>query len=127
MAYPKDYKYTKEHEWIQVKGNVGTVGITDYAQSQLGDIVHLNLPEPGKQLKAEEVFGGIDSVKSFSELFSPASGKVTEVNGSLKDAPEKVNNDAHSAWMIKLELANPQEADRLMSADDYEKYIAEEK
>jgi glycine cleavage system H protein len=127
MPYPKDYKYTKEHEWIQIKGNTGLVGITEYAQEQLGDIVHVNLPEVGKQLKAEEAFGGIDSVKSFSDLFSPASGKVIEVNDSLTDAPEKVNNDAHSAWMIKLELANPQEADRLMSAEDYEEYVAEEK
>jgi len=127
MAYPQDYKYTKEHEWIQVKGNVGTVGITDYAQQQLGDIVHLTLPEVGKQLKADEAFGGIDSVKSFSDLFSPASGKVIELNDSLTGAPEKVNNDAHAAWMIKLELSNPKEVDRLMSAEDYEKYIAEEK
>ena len=127
MAYPQDYKYTKEHEWIQVKGNVGTVGITDYAQQQLGDIVHVTLPEVGKQLKADEAFGGIDSVKSFSDLFSPASGKVVELNDSLTGAPEKVNNDAHAAWMIKLELSNPEEVDRLMSAEDYEKYIAEEK
>jgi len=127
MAYPQDYKYTKEHEWIQVKGNVGTVGITDYAQQQLGDIVHLTFPEVGKQLKADEAFGGIDSVKSFSDLFSPASGKVVELNDSLTGATEKVNNDAHAAWMIKLELSNPKEVDRLMSAEDYEKYIAEEK
>ena len=127
MAYPKDYRYTKEHEWIQIKGNTGLVGITEYAQEQLGDIVHLNLPEVGKQFKAGEAFGGVDSVKSFSDLFSPASGKVVEVNGDLAESPEKVNNDAHSAWMIKLELSNPKEADLLMSADDYEKYIAEEK
>jgi len=127
MAYPKDYRYTKEHEWIQIKGNTGLVGITEYAQEQLGDIVHLNLPEVGQQFKAGEAFGGVDSVKSFSDLFSPASGKVLEVNGDLAEAPEKVNNDAHGAWMIKLELSNPKEADLLMSADDYEKYIAEEK
>jgi glycine cleavage system H protein len=127
MAYPKDYKYTKEHEWIQIKGNTGVVGITDYAQHQLGDIVHVELPAVGAELKAAAMFGGIESVKSFSELYSPASGKVTEVNDSLNQEPEAVNQDAHKAWMIKLELSNPKEADQLMSAEDYEKYIAEEK
>jgi glycine cleavage system H protein len=127
MAYPKDYKYTKEHEWIQVKGNTGLVGITDHAQESLGDIVFVELPKVGAQVEAGKSFGTVESVKAVSELYAPASGKVVEVNESLNQAPEAVNKDAHSAWMIKLELANPKQADALMSADDYEKYIAEEK
>jgi|SRR5882724_5547711 len=127
MAYPKDYRYTKEHEWIQVNGKTGLVGITDHAQDQLGDIVHLTLPEAGAELKAGEKFGEVDAVKTVSDLFSPASGKVVEANQSLNETPEAVNKDAHRAWMIKLELSNPKEADALLSADDYEKYIAEEK
>ncbi|SRR6266853_637851 len=127
MAYPKDYKYTKEHEWIQVKGSTGLVGITDHAQESLGDIVFVELPKSGVQLEAGKSFGTVESVKAVSELYSPASGKVIEVNESLNQAPEAINKDAHSAWMIKLELSAPKQADALMSADDYEKYIAEEK
>jgi glycine cleavage system H protein len=127
MAYPKDYKYTKEHEWIQVKGNTATVGITDHAQESLGDIVFVELPKVGSQVEAGKSFGTVESVKAVSELYAPASGKVVEVNESLNQSPEAVNQDAHKAWMIKLELANPGQADGLMSADDYEKYVAEEK
>jgi glycine cleavage system H protein len=127
MAYPKDYKYTKEHEWIQVKGNTGLVGITNHAQESLGDIVFVELPKNGAQLQAGKSFGTVESVKAVSELYSPASGKVVEVNEGLNQAPEDINKDAHSAWMIKIELSNSKEADALMSADDYEKYIAEEK
>src|SRR5258708_5766039 len=127
MAYPKDYKYTREHEWIQVKGNTATIGITDHAQESLGDIVSVELPKPGAQLEAGKTFGTVESVKAVTELYAPASGKVVEVNVSLNQAPEAVNKDAHSAWMIKLELSNPKQADGLMSAEDYEKYIAEEK
>lgn len=127
MAYPKDYRYTKEHEWIQVKGNSGLVGITNHAQESLGDIVFVELPKNGVQLQAGKSFGTVESVKAVSELYSPASGKVIEVNEGLNQAPEDINKDAHSAWMIKIELSNPKEADALMSADDYEKYIAEEK
>lgn len=127
MAYPKDYKYTKEHEWIQVKGNSATVGITDHAQESLGDIVFVELPKVGAQVEAGKSFGTVESVKAVSELYAPASGKVVEVNESLNQSPEAVNQDAHAAWMIKLELTNPSQADALMSADDYEKYIAEEK
>ena len=127
MAYPKDYKYTKEHEWIQVKGNTGLVGITDYAQSSLGDIVHVKLPDVGTPLAAGKEFGSVDSVKTVSDLYAPASGKVIEVNASLNDEPEKVNSDAHSAWMIKIELSNPGDLDSLLSAEQYEAYIAEEK
>jgi glycine cleavage system H protein len=127
MAYPKDYKYTKEHEWIQVKGNSATVGITDHAQESLGDIVFVELPKVGAQVEAGKSFGTVESVKAVSELYAPASGKVVEVNESLNQGPEAVNQDAHAAWMIKLELTNPSQADGLMSADDYEKYVAEEK
>src|SRR5215831_3774786 len=127
MAYPKDYKYTKEHEWIQIKGNTGLVGITDHAQESLGDIVFVELPKGGVQLQAGKSFGTVESVKAVSELYAPASGKVIEINESLNQGPEAINKDAHTAWMIKLELSNPKEADQLMSAEDYEKYIAEEK
>jgi glycine cleavage system H protein len=127
MAYPKDYRYTKEHEWIQVKGNTGLVGITDHAQEALGDIVFVELPKVGAQVAAGKSFGTVESVKAVSEIYAPASGKVVEINESLNQAPEAVNKDAHSAWMIKLELADPKQADALMSAEDYEKYVAEEK
>jgi glycine cleavage system H protein len=127
MAYPKDYRYTKEHEWIQVNGNTGLVGITDHAQESLGDIVFVELPKVGAQVETGKSFGTVESVKAVSELYAPASGKVVEINESLNQAPEAVNKDAHSAWMIKLELADPKQADALMSADDYEKYVAEEK
>lgn len=127
MAYPKDYKYTKEHEWIQVNGNTGTVGITDHAQQALGDIVFVELPKAGAVLQAGKSFGTVESVKAVSELYAPASGKVTAVNGDLNESPEDINTDAHAAWMIKLELSNPGEINGLLSADDYEKYVAEEK
>jgi glycine cleavage system H protein len=127
MAYPKDYRYTKEHEWIQVKGNTGLVGITDHAQESLGDIVFVELPKIGAQMEAGKSFGTVESVKAVSELYAPASGKVVAVNESLNQSPEDVNKDAHAAWMIKLELSDPKQADALLSADDYEKYVAEEK
>ncbi|HKD82555.1 MAG TPA: glycine cleavage system protein GcvH [Candidatus Angelobacter sp.] len=127
MPYPKDYRYTKEHEWVQVKGNTGLVGITDHAQESLGDIVFVELPKSSLQLQAGKSFGTVESVKAVSELYAPVSGKVIEINESLNQAPEAINKDAHSAWMIKIELSNPKEVDTLMAADDYEKYIAEEK
>ena len=127
MAYPKDYKYTKEHEWIHANGNVATIGITDHAQESLGDIVFVELPKPGAQLEAGKSFGTVESVKAVSDLYAPASGKVTEINEALNQSPENINKDAHSAWMIKIEMANPSELNSLLSADDYEKYIAEEK
>jgi glycine cleavage system H protein len=127
MAYPKDYKYTKEHEWIQLTGNTGTVGITNHAQEALGDIVFVELPKVGTQLQAGKSFGTVESVKAVSELYAPASGKVTAVNEALNQSPENVNKDAHSAWMIKIELANAGEVNGLLSADAYEQYIAEEK
>ncbi len=127
MTYPKDYKYTKEHEWIQANGNIATVGITDHAQEALGDIVFVELPKTGAQLQAGKSFGSVESVKAVSELYAPASGKVTEVNEALNQSPENINKDAHSAWMVKMELANPTELNGLLSAEDYEKYVAEEK
>jgi glycine cleavage system H protein len=126
MAYPKDYKYTKEHEWIQVNGNTATVGITDHAQQSLGDIVFVELPKVGTVLQAGKSFGTVESVKAVSDLYAPASGKVTAVNDALNESPENINKDAHGAWMIKLELANPAEVNGLLAADDYEKYVAEE-
>jgi len=126
MAYPADYKYTKEHEWIKVAGNVGTIGITDHAQSSLGDIVFVELPRPGSNVTAHKAFGTVESVKAVSELFSPVSGTVKEVNEELATSPEKVNSDAHGSWMIKVELKDPKEISGLMSAADYEKYVAEE-
>ena len=126
MPYPTDYKYTKEHEWISVAGLAGTVGITDYAQNSLGDIVFVDLPKVGDALEAGKIFGSVESVKAVSDLFSPVSGTVTAVNEELKDAPERVNADANTTWMLKLDLANPAEMDALLSAADYEAFIAEE-
>jgi glycine cleavage system H protein len=127
MAYSKDYKYTKEHEWIQVQGNIGTVGITDHAQESLGDIVFVELPKTGAQVTASSSFGTVESVKAVSELYAPVSGKVTAVNEDLNQNPEAINENAQSAWMIKIELSNPKELDGLLSAEQYEAFIAEEK
>jgi glycine cleavage system H protein len=126
MAYPAEYKYTKEHEWISVEGTAGTVGITDYAQSSLGDIVFVELPKVGDALEAGKIFGSVESVKAVSDLYSPVSGTVTAVNSELNDAPEKVNADANNTWMLKLDLTNTSELDGLLSAADYEKFTAEE-
>jgi len=127
MAYPKEYKYTKEHEWIHPQGNTGLVGITDYAQESLGDIVFVELPKAGAVVGRSKSFGTVESVKAVSELYAPASGKVVEVNQELNQAPETINKDAHRAWMIKLELSDPRELDALLSAEQYEAYVAEEK
>jgi glycine cleavage system H protein len=126
MPYPANYRYTKEHEWIQVDGDHGTIGITDYAQNSLGDIVFAELPKVGAALQAGAVFGSVESVKAVSDLFSPVTGTVTEVNEELTAAPEKVNQDANNTWMIKVELSNPDEANSLLSAADYEKFVSEE-
>jgi glycine cleavage system H protein len=126
MAYPATYRYTKEHEWISADGATGTVGITDYAQSSLGDIVFVDLPKVGDALEAGKIFGSVESVKAVSDLFSPASGTVTAVNDALKDAPEQVNADADTTWMLKLSLTNPAELDTLLTADQYEAFVAEE-
>jgi glycine cleavage system H protein len=126
MAYPADYKYTKEHEWISVEGGAGTVGITDYAQTSLGDIVFVELPKVGDELEAGKIFGSVESVKAVSDLYSPVSGTVTAVNGELKDAPEKVNADANATWMLKLTLKDASELEKLMTAAEYEKFVSEE-
>ena len=126
MAYPTDRKYTKEHEWIQVNGNSAAIGITHYAQESLGDIVFVETPKVGADLTAGKTFGTVESVKAVSDLFAPASGTVTEVNGELATAPENVNKDAHGSWMVKITLKNPGELDALLSAADYEKFVAEE-
>ncbi len=126
MAFPAAYRYTREHEWINVDGNQATIGITDYAQNSLGDIVFVELPKVGDELTAGKSFGTVESVKAVSELYAPASGKIVAINPDLANAPEKINSDAHSAWMVRIQLANPVEVSKLLSADDYEKYVKEE-
>jgi glycine cleavage system H protein len=126
MAYPADYKYTKEHEWLKVEGNNGTIGITDHAQESLGDIVFVELPKVGSEITAGKTFGSVESVKAVSDLFAPVSGTVTAVNEALNTSPEQVNKDAHGAWMIKVTLKDPSEANQLLSVADYEKFVAEE-
>jgi glycine cleavage system H protein len=124
MAYPTDRKYTKEHEWITPDG---TVGITQYAQDSLGDIVFVELPKVGTEITARKPFGTVESVKAVSDLNAPASGIVTAVNEELATAPEKVNKDAHAAWMLKIKIKDQAELATLLSASDYEKFVSEEK
>jgi glycine cleavage system H protein len=124
MGYPESYRYTREHEWIEV--GAGKVGITDYAQSTLGDIVFVDLPKVGATIEKGKVFGSVESVKAVSDLYSPVTGTVLEVNEELATAPEKINTDAHGAWMLKVKIADPAEVDALLSAGDYEKYVKEE-
>ena len=125
--YPTDYRYTKEHEWIKVQGEVATIGITDYAQQELGDVVFVDVPKVGAKLAPGKSFGSVESVKAVSEIYSPVSGEVTETNPLLIDTPEKLNTDPHNtAWLIKLKLADPKEVASLMDAAAYEAYIAEQ-
>jgi glycine cleavage system H protein len=126
MAYPTDRKYTKEHEWIQPNGITAAIGITDHAQESLGDIVFVDLPKVGAELAAGKSFGTVESVKAVSDLYSPVSGTVTEINGELATSPEKVNKDAHGSWMVKISLKDPKELDSLLSPADYDKFVAEE-
>lgn len=126
MSYPADFKYTKEHEWIKSDGKTATIGITHYAQESLGDIVFVDLPKSGAEITAGKTFGSVESVKAVSDLYAPATGTVTEVNGELATAPEKINKDAHGSWMVKVTLKNPSELNGLLSAADYEKFVAEE-
>jgi glycine cleavage system H protein len=126
MAYPTNYRYTKEHEWLDVSGNIGTVGITDYAQSTLGDIVFVELPKVGDPVTGGATFGSVESVKAVSDLYSPVSGTVTAINEELNTSPDKVNEDAHHAWIIKVELSDPSQVDSLLDAAAYEAFIAEE-
>jgi glycine cleavage system H protein len=123
MAYPASLKYTKDHEWMDVAGDRGKVGITDYAQRQLGDVVYLDLPEIGAKLKALQSFGTIESVKAVSELYSPVSGEVVEVNAALKERPETVNTDPYASWMIVLRLTSPDETASLLDAAQYAELV----
>jgi len=126
MAYPATYRYTKEHEWIDLSGTSGTIGITDYAQSTLGDIVFVELPKVGDKVTAHQTFGSVESVKAVSDLYSPVSGTVTAINEELNSSPDKVNEDTHTAWMIKVELSDPSQFESLLDAAAYEAFIAEE-
>lgn len=126
MAYPESFRYTKEHEWIEIEGKTAKIGITDYAQNSLGDIVFVELPKVGAALEKNKVFGSVESVKSVSDLFAPASGTVTAVNEELATAPEKINTDAHTAWILEIELSDASQIGTLLSAEDYQKYISEE-
>ena len=126
MAYPAKFRYTREHEWISVDGAIGSIGITDYAQNSLGDIVYVDAPKVGDTVTANATFGSVESVKAVSDLFSPVSGKVTAVNEELKVAPDKINQDPHGTWIIKVELSNPAELNLLLDAAAYEALIAEE-
>ena len=126
MAYPATYRYTREHEWIEVNGKTGKVGITDYAQNTLGDIVFVDLPKPGSSVERGKVFGSVESVKAVSDLYSPVTGTVIDVNQELATAPEMINSDAHGAWILKVEIADPSEVDQLLDAAAYEKFVKEE-
>jgi glycine cleavage system H protein len=128
MAYPKQYRYTKEHEWIDAKGDAATIGITDYAQHELGDVVFVELPAAGSKLVTGKTFGSVESVKAVSEIYAPANGEVVEANAALQNTPETINNDPHGAgWLVKIKLSNPGEVGALMDAAAYEAYIEEKK
>lgn len=126
MNLPDELRYTEEHEWVKVEGNTAIIGITDFAQSELGDIVFVELPEEGSEIQAGDVFGSVESVKTVSELYAPLSGKVISVNGELEDTPEHVNEAAYEqGWMIKVEIADESELGNLLSAAAYQKSISE--
>jgi glycine cleavage system H protein len=120
MPYPADLKYTKDHEWIRLAGEIAEIGITEYAQDQLGDVIFVELPDPGRRITAGEVFGSIESVKAVSELFAPMSGEVTEVNPAVKDHPEAVNAKPHETWMVKIRVSDPQQVASLLDSTQYE-------
>ena len=127
MSYPEDLRYTKEHEWVRVEGGVGTIGITDHAQKELGDIVYVDLPKVGAHIEQGKSLGSVESVKAVSDIYSPVSGEVTEVNETLAQAPEKLNQDPHgAAWLVKLRMSAPDEAKGLLSAADYQAYVGAE-
>lgn len=128
MEFPEDLKYSKEHEWVLVEGSVATVGITDYAQDQLGDIVFVELPAVADKVSKEDAFGVVESVKAVSDIYAPVSGKVVEVNDDLPENPEMLNEDPYGdGWIIKIEMNDPEELQDLMTATEYEEYVAEEK
>ncbi len=125
MAYPANYRYTNQHEWVDTKGDVATIGITDYAQHELGDVVFVELPKPGTKVAAGKSFGTVESVKAVSEIYAPVSGEVVEANGDLQSTPEKINSDPHgAAWLIKVRLASAAELTSLMDARAYEAFVA---
>lgn len=125
MTYPENFRYTKEHEWVAVGSGAGTVGITFHAQQELGDIVYVDLPKVGAQAEAGKTIGSVESVKAVSDIYSPVSGEVVEINELLANAPEKLNEDPHgAAWLMKIRLSNPDEVNQLLSAADYEAYLA---
>jgi len=124
--YPEEFQYTKDHEWIQVDEDAATIGITDHAQKELGDIVYVELPKAGDSVTAAETFGTVESVKAVSEIYSPVSGKVTAVNNKLQEHPELLNSDPHAAaWLIRVQMSDPDEVDKLMSSEEYEAYVRE--
>jgi len=124
MTYPENFKYTKEHEWVSVDGDTGTVGITFHAQKELGDIVYVDLPKVGVAVEIGKSFGSVESVKAVSDIYSPVTGEIVGINSLLAEAPEKLNEDPHgAAWLVKIKLANPGELDALLSAGDYEAFI----
>ena len=128
MEFPKELRYSREHEWVAVEENIATIGITDYAQDQLGDIVYVELPEVGTQVTKDEAFGVVESVKAVSDIYAPVSGTVTEVNVGLPDSPETINEDPYGdAWMIRVEMSDPDELEDLMKATEYKKFVEEEK
>lgn len=128
MEFPKDLKYTKEHEWVKVEGNIATVGITDYAQDSLGDVVYVELPQEGASVTKNEPFGVVESVKAVSDLYSPISGSVVEVNDAIIDSPEAINEEPYGdAWMIKVEIGSDSDLEDLLTAEEYQKFIEEEK
>lgn len=124
MSYPNNLKYTKDHEWIKLEGNIATIGITDFAQRELGDIVYVDINTVGRTLKAEEVFGTVEAVKTVSDLFLPVAGTIKEVNAALEKQPELVNNDPYNeGWMVKIEVSNPADVEQLMTAEAYEQMV----
>ena len=124
MAYPADRKYSKDHEWIRLTGETGEIGITDYAQHELGDVVYVELPEIGRQVSAGESFGSIESVKAASELFAPMGGEVVAVNDALRNHPEVINSDPHGSWIIRIRVTSPSEATDLLDASQYDAHVA---
>ncbi|HEX5037186.1 MAG TPA: glycine cleavage system protein GcvH [bacterium] len=127
MNFPEDLKYSKEHEWVRVSGNIATIGISDYAQDQLGEIVFVELPDEGEEFEKDDAFGVVESVKSVNDIYAPLTGRIVEVNDPVVDSPEIVNEDPYAeGWLVKIEISDPKELGELMSAKDYEAYIKEE-
>lgn len=127
MNFPEDLKFSKEHEWVRVSGNIATIGVSDYAQDQLGEVVFVELPDEGEEFEKDDAFGVIESVKSVNDIYAPLSGRIIEVNDPVVDSPEIVNEDPYGeGWLVKIEISDPKELSELMSAKDYEAYIKEE-